>query len=239
MGDGDGEEQTLLDGTSRSRRDLLGGNQGKSCSSASQSISHLSSSRSTYIPTGTDVMAGSNTWSDGTSDVSSGTDETAGCGSVLGIGSGTVSMAGISWICLGLRWVLVPYLWWVWALAKGLRGGSATEVVSGMYLRKRTRIGVHLRAVMDPQRRWIADPPWLRAASAPHPRLKTYLRGGSVWDLQIDTTVTVKARARPRIRHGSAQDPLIDSRIYGAARRRSGSSGRRQNECDSHAGLAT
>lgn len=39
--------------------------------------------------------------------------------------------------------------------------------------------------------------------------------------LYCGSTVTVKARPRPRIRHGSAQDPLIDSRIYGAARRRS------------------
>ncbi|CAL8378273.1 unnamed protein product [Boreogadus saida] len=43
---------------------------------------------------------------------------------------------------------------------------------------KRTRIGVHLHAALDPPRRWIADPPWLRAASAPHPRLKPYLRDG-------------------------------------------------------------
>lgn len=59
-------------------------------------------------------MAGSNTWSDWTSDFSSGTNETAGCGSDLGIGSGTVFVAGISWVSLGLP--LVPYLWWVWAL---------------------------------------------------------------------------------------------------------------------------
>lgn len=43
-------------------------------------------------------MAGSNTWSNGTSDFSSGTNDTASCGSVSGIGSGTVSVAGISWV---------------------------------------------------------------------------------------------------------------------------------------------
>ncbi|ROJ62517.1 hypothetical protein DPX16_21503 [Anabarilius grahami] len=102
--------------------------------------------------------------------------------------------------------------------AKGLRGGLAAEV-SRLPERicERTRIGIHLRAVTDPQRRRIADPLWLRAASALHPQLKPYLRGGSVWEPQIDTTVTVKARARLTIRHGSAQDPLIDSRIYAAA----------------------
>ncbi|CAL8371500.1 unnamed protein product, partial [Gadus morhua 'NCC'] len=69
---------------------------------------------------------------------------------------------------------------------------------------KRTRIGVHLHAALDPLRRWIADPPWLRAASAPHPRLKPYLRDG-IRCLTVDGAILCERRVRVQ---GSDMSPL-------------------------------
>lgn len=79
--------------------------------SVSQSISHPSVFSCTNIPTGTDVIAGSHTWSAGASGFSSGMDVAAGSGSgsLAGIGSGL-----LSWV-----WLWGGDGWWV-----GLDTGS-------------------------------------------------------------------------------------------------------------------
>ena len=54
---------------------------------------------------------------------------------------------------------------------------------------KRTRIGVHLHSGTDPLRRRIADPQWLRAASAIKTLPPWRVRWGSVWDPQMYTDI--------------------------------------------------
>lgn len=82
--DGSGEDNTVLDGDSRNKnydsiiggisngiRGLWVGNRVGSVTSVLQYISKSFSSSSTNTPTGTDAMAGSRTWSAGTSCFSS------------------------------------------------------------------------------------------------------------------------------------------------------------------------
>lgn len=70
---------------------------GSSGSAKSQSIILSSSSSSTKTPTGTDVETRSHLVR-----LFSGMDEAA----VAGIGSGTGSVAGICWVCSGLRFFI-------------------------------------------------------------------------------------------------------------------------------------
>lgn len=61
-------------------------------------IRHFSESSSTKIPTSTDVVTDSHTWSAETSGFSCGMDTANGPGPIVGIDSSMKSMAGISWV---------------------------------------------------------------------------------------------------------------------------------------------